>query len=80
MSASIIMGIAGLISSALPSFWGLISEAKSAEDAARRSAESLEASKLSALGTPKGPKYLYSRVSVLGIVIMIWESIPHNST
>ena len=31
---------------------------------------------------PKGPKYLYSRkwVSMLGIVIMIRDSIPHNST
>ena len=34
-------------------------------------------------GSPKGPKYLYiveCRVSILGITIMIWDGIPHNST
>ena len=33
---------------------------------------------------PDGPKYLYSRLSgfyiFLRIVIITWESIPHNST
>ena len=29
---------------------------------------------------PKGSKVSMCRVSILGIFIMIWESIPHNST